>query len=470
VRRIWKHLIFASFVGLTVRLLFVWRFPNEVADSLVYEGLARNWVDHGVYGLFFDGRLTPVYVRVPGYPAFLAVLYQFLGPSLVAVRLVQTVVDLATCILVAVLAASLAPELLRKRVLIASLWLAVTCPFVAIYAAVPLTEILATFLTAAALIFFVRDYDGRGNSMRFGSQRMQVPSWFLGAFLVGIGTLVRPETPLLLAAVALVLLIRWRRPPDWPKLFRAGALMIAGLMLPLLPWAARNWHTFHRVQFLAPRYYEMPGDYTPRGFIAWTKTWMVRYGEAFLVYYKLEDEPIRMEDIPASAFDSAEERARVAALLEQYNKATTVTPELDDGFAQLARERTARHPLRTYLRIPLRRAVSLWFTPRIDLTPLSGRLWPPGEQWGEDPLSFAVTVALVLLNLFYLGLAVIGAWRWWAGSPVVLLVAFILVRTAYITQVETSEPRYVLVCFPAVLALAALAWANRFGRLSTVIP
>jgi hypothetical protein len=31
------------------------------------------------------------------------------------------------------------------------------------------------------------------------------------------------------------------------------------------------------------------------------------------------DEPIRMEDIPASAFDSAEERARVAALLEQYN-------------------------------------------------------------------------------------------------------------------------------------------------------
>lgn len=99
-------------------------------------------------------------------------------------------------------------------------------------------------------------------------------------------------------------------------------------------------------------------------------------------------------------------------------KTTTITPELDDGFAQLARERTARHPLRTYLQIPLRRAVSIWFTPRIDLTPLSGRLWPPGEQWKEDPLSFAVTVALVLLNLFYLELALIGAEMvgWFSGG------------------------------------------------------
>ena len=35
--------------------------------------------------------------------------------------------------------------------------------------------------------------------------------------------------------------------------------------------------------------------------------------------------------------------------------------------------------------------------------------------------------ALVLLNLFYLGLALIGAWRWWAGSAVVLLIAYIFV-------------------------------------------
>ncbi len=460
VSKIWKHLVFATLIGLALRFFFVWRLPNEVADSLVYEELARNLLDHHVYGVFLDGKLTPLDIRVPGYPAFLALLYLFFGCSLLAVRLAQTVVDLATCFLTATLAAVLAPEALRRRVSIAALWLCTTCPFVAIYTAVPLTEVLVTFLTAAALVLLVKDYQANRRSIHFGGYRLHFPPWFLGGLFVGFGSLVRPETPLLLAAAGLVLLIRWHRPVDWPKLFRAGALMGVGLLVPLVPWAARNWHTFHRIQFLAPRYYAMPGDYVPRGFYAWTKTWLVRFRDAYLVVWKLEDEPILIEDIPASAFDSPEERARVSTLLEQYNATTTVMPELDCAFAELARERTARHPLRTYLWVPLRRVVSIWFTPRTCLMPFSGHLWPPAEQWEEDPVGFSVTIALGLLNLFYVGLALVAAWRWRSSSVVILLMAFILVRTAFLTQVETPEPRYILVCFPAVLALAALAWAK----------
>jgi hypothetical protein len=36
-----------------------------------------------------------------------------------------------------------------------------------------------------------------------------------------------------------------------------------------------------------------------------------------------------------------------------------------------------------------------------------------------------------------------------------MLAIFVLVRTVFLTTVETPEPRYVLVCFPAVIALAA---------------
>jgi hypothetical protein len=43
---------------------------------------------------------------------------------------------------------------------------------------------------------------------------------------------------------------------------------------------------------------------------------------------------------------------------------------------------------------------------------------------------------------------------------VLLIVAFIVVRTAFLTQLQTCEPRYVLVCFPALLAIGALL----FGR------
>ena len=41
-----------------------------------------------------------------------------------------------------------------------------------------------------------------------------------------------------------------------------------------------------------------------------------------------------------------------------------------------------------------------------------------------------------------------------------LIVAFIVLRTAFLTTLETPEPRYVLVCFPALIALAAQIFAR----------
>src|SRR2546425_2574676 len=386
-----KQVVLATLVGLGLRLFFVWRFPAEAGDTAVYEQLAGNWIDHHVYGLFLYGHLTPVDVGARGYPAFRAVIYVFFGRSRLATMLVQAAVDLLTCFLTAVLAARLAPEPLRQRVAMAALWLATTCPFVANYAAVPLTEVLATFLTAAALVLLVKDYQGDERWVGLGHDKLPVLPWFVGSFLVGLGTLVRPETPLLLASTALVLAVRWRRRAEWAKLVRAGVLMAAGLLVPLVPWAARNWHTVHRVQFLVPRYLQMPGEFVPRGFYAWTDTWLVRLRDVYLVSWRLEDDPIPIKDLPASAFDSPEERALVAALLAQYNETTTVSPELDREFAELARERAARHPLRTYLWIPLRRAVTIWFTPRTLLLPYSGHLWPPRQQWQGDPVGFSVT-------------------------------------------------------------------------------
>ena len=447
-----KHLILAVLVGLGLRLFFVLWFPaEEVGDTPLYEELAWNWLNQHVYGLSLNGGFEPVDIRAPGYPAFLAMIYALAGPSRLAVMLVQAGLDLVTCVVAAALAGCLAPQEQRQRVAIAALWLSATCPFIANYSAAVLTEVLATFLTALALLVFVSALDRKDLSSR---------SWYLGGLLVGLGTLVRPETPLLLVAVAPPLVARWRRPADWPKLARVGALAAVGVLVPLAPWAVRNWHTLHRVQFLAPRYSELPEEYVPRGFYAWTRTWLVRFRDVYLVPWKLEEKPIQIEGLPAAAFDSAEERARVTALIEQYNTTLGISPEMDREFAQIARERTARHPLRTYLWIPLGRAATLWFTPRMELTPFTGALWPPRKMWEEDPVDFSFTAGSGLLNFVYAGLALAGAWRWRSHAGLVLPVAFIALRTAFFTQVETPEPRYVLECFPAVLALAALAWAK----------
>ncbi|MBI1740766.1 MAG: glycosyltransferase family 39 protein, partial [Candidatus Koribacter versatilis] len=408
-----KHLIGAVSIGLALRLFFVWRYPAVAGDTGIYEQLARNWLDHGIYGEWINGVLTPVDLRAPGYPAFLAAVFAVLGRSDVAVRLAQVFVDLITCLLAGGLAAWLAPEESRRRVAAAAVWLAALCPFVANYVTVPLTEVLATFLTTAALLVLLFASAPVESAPRRAESGQL---FFLGAFIAGLGTLVRPETPLLLAAVGLVLCIRWRRMRDWPRLVRAGMLMAMGLALPLLPWAARNYFTLGEVQFLAPRHAELPGELVPRGFYSWTNTWLVRFRDVYLVPWRLDSEAIPLENVNPAAFDSPEERARVAALFERYNETITYTPALDAEFAALARERIASHPLRTFLWVPLQRAATFWFTPRIELLPYSGHLWPLAQQWEEDPVDFLVTLAFGFLNFLFVGLALAGAWRLWNSS------------------------------------------------------
>ena len=457
----------AVLTAIALRIYFVWQFPFfEAGDTPIYRELAENWLRHGVYGLTIGGRLQPVDIRAPGYPAFLAGIYSIFGESARAVMLTQVGLDVLTCVLAAGIAVVIAPKASRSRVALAALWLAAVCPFTANYTAVVLTETLATFLTALALLVLLEAMrearlfaeeaqtareSGASNSIR----------WLLGGIVAGFGTLVRPETPLLLAGVGVVLVICWRRPADWAKLARAAALMAVGLALPLMPWAARNWRVLHQAQFLAPRYAEMPGEYVPTGFFSWEKTWLWRFGDVFTVSWNVDGEKIQPADLPASTFDSAAERERVLKLLEQYNETTTMTPELSRQFAEIARERTERHPLRTYLKVPFLRALTLWFAPRIEMLPLSGHLWPIGKWWEESGVEYCYSLALFLGGIAYGVLAFFGAWRSWKNPLAMALVAFIVIRTAFLTTVEGPEPRYVLECFPAVFALGAQLWSDR---------
>ena len=458
----------AVLAGLALRVFFVLKFPvTDSGDAPFYIELAWNWLKKGVYGFPVNGQLTPVDMRVPGYPAFIAAVFAFAGNSPRAVMLAQAVLDLATCFLIALIASRLAPEAARRRVALAGLWLAALCPFTANYTAVVLTETLTIFLTTLAILILLETELGRKiSNFRDGSfARGLLNPWFLAGIVVGFGTLARPETPLLLFAAGLVLAIKWWRPVNWLRLLRAGLLLTVGVVLPLIPWAARNWRTLHDVQFLAPRYSELPGEYTPLGFNEWTNTWMWHFRDVYLTQWKLNVEEISLDDIPATAFDSAAERGRVSDLLDQYNEELTVGPALDQQFREVARERTLRHPLRTYLKIPFLRALTLWFTPRLELLPYSGHLRPVRVEWEDDRPDFVVTLALVVVNIIYLGMALVGGWMARRHPGVALLVVFIIIRTAFFTTfVETPEPRYVLECFPAVIALGAQVV---LGKLST---
>src|SRR2546430_551533 len=455
----YKHLLPALLAGLALRLFFLWQFPFYSGDTAYYEELGRNWLYHGIYGFYSQGQLLPSDARAPGYPAFLAAIYFLAGTGRKAVMLAQAFLDLATCILAAGIADRLAAgvsDAARSRVAAAALWLTALCPFTANYAAVPLTEVLATFFTTLALLILLSPVGMEIDRIASNCDLLRAArNWFTGGLVVGLGTLARPETPLILGAVLMALWLRYRRPANWRILTVATLWMIVGLLLPLAPWAGRNAVSLGRVQFLAPRYAETVGDVLPTGFYAWTKTWMFRFRDAYLFTWKLPSGPIESKNLPSYAVDSPEELSRVASLLDRYNRTPGMTRSLNLEFAELARERAKRHPIRTYVWITIERSGAMWFTPRITLLPYSGRLWPLAESYRSNPTDFKVTLGLALLNVLYVVLALAAAWRCRTNLGVLQIVTFIVVRTAFLTQLQTCEPRYVLVCFPALLAVGA---------------
>jgi 4-amino-4-deoxy-L-arabinose transferase-like glycosyltransferase len=475
MKRVFSHPLCALAAGLALRLYFLLVYPQTSGDTAFYEQFAENWLKHGTYAMNVGGVLTPIDIRVPGYPAYLALVYAITGRTGEAARLWvmlgQAALDLLTCIVIAALAALLvfacAPTGKPRRAFRIALWLAALCPFTANYVAVPLTETFAFFFTSLALLLMcILFLHFRGSPLPSIAEQMWISSRapaLVGAIglVVGVGTLFRPETPLLLAVMWIVALpyLLSRR-----QIRRAAQLVLisgAACILPLLPWGIRNAITLHEFQFLAPEYSAIPGEFVPYGFMKWERTWLIRFRDVYLVSWNLNDSDINLDDIPSYAFDSAQEKQKVAALLDEYNETHLLTPEEDAAFGEIGRERTARHPLRTFLFVPFLRVFTLWFTPRIEMLPFSGQLWPPAQAWNTDPVDMSVTISFFLLNIVYVFLGIWGGWRLWRSGTgarwaLLFFLLYVVLRTAFLTTLETPEPRYVLECYPILLALAAI--------------
>ena len=112
MKRIFSQHSVALVAGLCLRLFFVLKFPANSGDTVLYEQMATNWLQHHVYAMDVGGQITPVDLRMPGYPIFLAIVYAITGRigrvGAPLVMIAQALVDLVSCVLIAVLAAILA--------------------------------------------------------------------------------------------------------------------------------------------------------------------------------------------------------------------------------------------------------------------------------------------------------------------------------------------------------------------------
>jgi hypothetical protein len=438
--------LIATAMALALRLFFVFHFPRVAGDTFIYGDIAKNWLAHGTYSLSDDAIIRPTLIRLPGYPAFLAVVFSIFGREhYTAVMVVQALIDTNTCLVIA----ALALELMSDRAAKAAYLLAATCPFTASYVAAPLTETLSIFCAAHALYYGVRGIKSLSSSQP--SQWL----WLFAGLWTAAGILLRPDGGLVLAALALGLAILLLRGPDRRRVIVAGALLAFVSLAPLGPWALRNWRTFHVIQPLAPRYANDPGEFVPHGFNRWVRTWLADYVSVDEVYWAVSGDPLDFNLLPERAFDSREQYEATRAIVSQYNQQLYMDPELDAAFEKIAHDRVHRKPFRYYVWLPVLRIADMWLRPRTELLPIELRWWE-FEDTGESV--FALFWAG--LNAFYLLAALRGWFTWQLGVCGAMLAGFVLLRSAFLGTLENPEPRYMLECFPVVLALAGGAFSR----------
>jgi 4-amino-4-deoxy-L-arabinose transferase-like glycosyltransferase len=443
VRQYRRFFLLAALAAVGLRLLFILRFPAITADSFIYGDIAKNWLQHGVYGLSGDG-ISPTYIRLPGYPAFLAAIFAIFGMEHYRAALVaQMFVDLGTCFLIA----DLTRRVVSPRAAKLAFLLAALCPFLANYAAAALTETLEIFSTALALDFAVAGVD----ALDGGRWRC----WIGCGVGIGAAILLRPDGGLLLVSIGLYLawigVLRIRTKRSRLPVLRAAILLGVVALAPLVPWTLRNLHTLQKFQPLAPRYANEQDEFVPMGFNRWVKTWMAEYTSVEEIYWPVPGSPIDAEKLPARAFDSDQQREQTLQLAADYNQALHVTPQLDARFAALALTRMQAAPLRYYVWLPAARIADMWLRPRTELLPSDPRWW----EFNDDPWPSTLAVSLGAINLAYCLAALAGLVRRRHLLHLGLLLTFVMLRSVFLGTLENPEPRYTLECYPVVILLAA---------------
>ena len=421
-------LVFAAAVAghITVAVHFVDQQPD---DSKLYTQLARNVMEQGVFSGDFTPPYSPTLIRTPGYPFFLLTVYDLFGiGNETAVRVSQALIFTLTCIFAALIASQWVEDKSRKtRAAWTAFILAAFCPFTAIFSATILCETLTMFFLAAMTL-------AATYAFKFRKRRRSFIWWAVAGLLAGISVLFRPDAGLFAFGIGLTLVFSlfFGRGSFRTRLadrFWKGIVFTALFALPLVPWTIRNERLFGVFQPLAPAHAEMPGEFVPRGYSLWLRTWIDDSKYIDPLIWGLEQKPLRIENMTLSAFSSDDERQRIAALFDQYNNSDPdhpavpvkkaddadsddndngddssdsdktdnnnssgdssdddkaddgelnlkISSEVDAGFEQIARERIERGPWRFYVGLPAKRAASMWFDTHSDYYPFGGELLP----------------------------------------------------------------------------------------------
>lgn len=197
--------------------------PTPGDDAHAYYGLAKALYTEGTYGgpEFHDASDWS-----PGAPLlYAASFYATAGAREGTARIVEMLLGLGAIIVVYLLGRRIN---CRPAGLLAALGVAVYPPFIhstgALYSEPP-----GIFLLPAAVLAFL-----------WAGERQRPWAWLLPGVLFGLTALVRPEYLIVGAAFGVLTLIRVGHARGWQPGLASAALLVAGVLLPIVPWTVHN--------------------------------------------------------------------------------------------------------------------------------------------------------------------------------------------------------------------------------------
>jgi hypothetical protein len=422
-------------LALVIRLANVALLPDREAffaepDARMYWGLGRALADPGT----FLPTWQTMPERMPLYPLVLATVQAAYGDAPRAVAVLQAAIDAGTCTLIAALGALLSPTV----GLIAG-GIAALSPNLIIYSSQILTDTVFTFFFALMLLAGARFMLAPTNGM---------------ALLAGIGgglaLTTRPLiAPLLLAAIALVLVAAIAGRRSLLSAVSMAVLFSIACALPIAPVVLRNIHNYSTASLTS-----QTGDH--------------------LAYWLV---PLVTERADGTPYQTTVER------MQAHFRQRLVEQNLSDGSpfrdsaikSEIAREEMSSLPLKAYARAWLEGMVvnlaspALLLDPRVRALPKPSFYNTPGQTlWDKSraylldnfglyqallALGLVATAPVILLEL--LGFAMLARMRPLAGLLAAAVIGYFLLISG-----PVAAPKYRLPFEPILIVLSAIPLAR----------
>jgi 4-amino-4-deoxy-L-arabinose transferase-like glycosyltransferase len=381
-------------------------------DAHAYYALSKALYTEGSFGgpTFHDSSDWS-----PGAPLlYAASFYATGGAREGTARIVELLLGLAAIVVVYMLGKRIA---CRPAGLLAAFGVAVYPPFIHSVGALYSEPPAISTLPAAVLAFL------------WAGDQQRLRAWLLPGFLFGLTALIRPEYLLVGAAFAVLALVRVGRERGWRPGLAGAALLAAALLLPIVPWAARNQIVLDRTVPIS----------TGGGKALYVGTFLPADGEYQRVKAILARRYLHRDLDPHSeALDKVDPTPLFDRVAERY-------PDLarDSALGKIGKQNFSRYFNEDPVEYAAMTARKVW------------RMWSAGVGEAMGSTAGRVVQALIVI-LALAGLGVL-AWRRWWWELVAMATPLVLVTAVGAASLAASRRNEVLMTLIFPLAAAALS-------------